>query len=499
MVARKSLSKRHSSLSALEVSIAGSNDKITFNGFFYAENPNSAYNALQQISFSGGPTWNLNDILNRLSNHPPVFMGAGGRPGIVTTDLGSASDCAYDIVVAADGKYLLTGQTVIGGYSDFALARYNSNGTLDTSFDGDGKVITDLGSFDKAQSVTVQSDGKILVFASSGNGSVLLRYNSDGSRDNGFGSNGKVTAAVNSSGFRESITVQSDGKIVVAGQRYNTNSYDFALARYNSDGSLDTAFGSNGLVTTAVSGSWDAGFSVKIDADGKIVVAGGEANADGSGTDFALVRYNADGTLDSTFGAVGIADRTVNSGSLFSYTVPANMFVDPDDGDTLTFSATQTSGSPLPSWLSFDSVTRTFSGTPAAGDSGTFTLEVKATDQSGASATSNAFSVSVVSDNHPPTGNVVLSGTAMQNQTLTASNTLADADGMGTLAYQWQSSADGSAWSIIAGATASSFTLSEAQVGRQVRVTASYTDGHGTPNRLPAQRQHPSPLRRDKM
>ncbi|MEF8761012.1 MAG: calcium-binding protein [Candidatus Accumulibacter sp. UW25] len=82
--------------------------------------------------------------------------------------------------------------------------------------------------------------------------------------------------------------------------------------------------------------------------------------------------------------------------------------------------------------------------------------------------------------NQAPTGAVTISGAATQNHTLSASNTLADADGLGTIAYQWQSSSDGTSWSAIAGATASSFTLGETQVGKHVRVAASYTDGHGT-------------------
>ncbi|MDP1612335.1 MAG: calcium-binding protein, partial [Sulfuritalea sp.] len=82
--------------------------------------------------------------------------------------------------------------------------------------------------------------------------------------------------------------------------------------------------------------------------------------------------------------------------------------------------------------------------------------------------------------NSAPTGSLDISGTATQGQTLTAINTLADADGLGAIGYQWQTSIDGIAWNTIAGATASSLTLSEAQVGKQVRVSASYTDGHGT-------------------
>ncbi|HEY8086014.1 MAG TPA: calcium-binding protein, partial [Methylophilaceae bacterium] len=88
--------------------------------------------------------------------------------------------------------------------------------------------------------------------------------------------------------------------------------------------------------------------------------------------------------------------------------------------------------------------------------------------------------------NSPPTGTVTIAGTTTQNQVLTASNTLADTDGLGTITYQWQSSPDGSSWINISGATASTFTLADAQVGKQVRVVASYTDGHGNPESVPS-------------
>jgi hypothetical protein len=103
------------------------------------------------------------------------------------------------------------------------------------------------------------------------------------------------------------------------------------------------------------------------------------------------------------------------------------------------------------------------------------------TDGHGTSESVNSPGTSAVANvNDVPTGTVTLSGTATEDQTLTASNTLADADGIGTIAYQWQSSSDGSTWTNIAGSTASTLSLGDAQVGRQVRVVASYTDGHGT-------------------
>ncbi|MFM7739124.1 MAG: delta-60 repeat domain-containing protein, partial [Planctomycetota bacterium] len=145
---------------------------------------------------------------------------------------------------------------------------------------------------------TIQHDGKIVVAGYAWIGSndyfALVRYNADGSLDTSFGTGGKVTTPVGTSDdFGFSVTLQPDGKIVVAGQAWGGSSWDFALVRYNADGSLDTTFGTAGKVTTPVGTGSDYGFSVTIQPDGKIVLAG-SAYMDYD-ADFALVRYTADG------------------------------------------------------------------------------------------------------------------------------------------------------------------------------------------------------------
>lgn len=198
---------------------------------------------------------------------------------------------------------------------DFALARYNADGSLDTSFGGTGKVITNVGGFpfgsgDSAASVAIQSDGKILAagsanpLAQNNSDFALVRYNTDGSLDTSFGTGGKVTTELGSTAdFGKSVAIQSDGKIVLAGQYGDYPSADFALARYNTDGSLDASFDTDGKVLTNF-GGWDLGQSVAIQSDGGIVAAGHTQNASFA-LDFALARYNADGSLDSSFGIGG--------------------------------------------------------------------------------------------------------------------------------------------------------------------------------------------------
>ncbi|MDP2902327.1 MAG: delta-60 repeat domain-containing protein, partial [Methylovulum sp.] len=155
--------------------------------------------------------------------------------------------------------------------------------------------------WDNGQSITVQADGKILLGGyNSGNGwdFALVRYNTDGSLDTSFDTDGKVTTDLDSSeDFGHSVTMQADGKILVSGSSYNSSDYDydFALVRYNADGSLDISFDSDGKVTTGFgisadySASFDEANSITVQTDGKILL-GGESESS-----FALVRYNSDG------------------------------------------------------------------------------------------------------------------------------------------------------------------------------------------------------------
>ena len=170
-----------------------------------------------------------------------------------------------------------------------------TSGSLDTTFNTTGKVTTAIGAInDSALAVAIQSDGKIVAAGYSYNGAnydfALVRYNTDGSLDTTFNTTGKVTTAIGASNDSAYvIAIQSDGKIVAAGYSDNGANYDFALVRYNTDGSLDTTFNTTGKVTTAIGASNDYAYAVAIQSDGKIVAAGYSYN--GANDDFALVRY----------------------------------------------------------------------------------------------------------------------------------------------------------------------------------------------------------------
>ena len=291
--------------------------------------PNSRANGLAvqsdgKLLVAGGSFNGSNYDFALVRYHADGSLDASfGNLGMVTTPIGTSQDYARSVAVQSDGKIVVAGDSNNGTNSDFALVRYNANGTLDTSFGSGGKVTTSFSgtSGEAGQSVAVQSDGKIVVAGYSDNGTVnydfaLVRYNADGTLDTTFGTGGKVVTPIGSGDdYGQSVAVRSDG-IVVAGYAENgSGDGDFALARYRSDGSLDTTFGIGGKVITPIGLYGDSGQSVAVQSDGKIVVAGSSSNGGMDDYDFALARYLSDGSLDTTFGNGGKVTTDIGSSS----------------------------------------------------------------------------------------------------------------------------------------------------------------------------------------
>jgi uncharacterized delta-60 repeat protein len=223
-----------------------------------------------------------------------------GSNGTVTTHFDGGYNTtanARDLALQPDGKLVAVGFYIqdTGAGPVNALVRYNPNGSLDTTFGNGGKVVSSVAGY--ADKMALRPDGKIITVGHvrvgyHNNDFALARYNNDGSLDASFGSNGKVTTSFSSSSddSAHAIALQSDGKIVVAGETGNYPHFHFAVVRYSSDGQLDPAFGSGGKVSTPLSSSWDAAYGLALQADGKIILAG-ECDLCPSGLDFALVRY----------------------------------------------------------------------------------------------------------------------------------------------------------------------------------------------------------------
>jgi len=249
---------------------------------------------------------------------PPPSCGAGapdrsfGDEGVVTTNLG-LNDGILDIAFDSSGKITAAGNSG----QDSAVARYHSDGSLDASFGNGGKVVIPVGNnIDYLTSVAIQPDGRIVTGGISHSGGTnhftLIRFNSNGTLDPSFGTGGIVFTPTGTSSRIESIVLQPDGKIVAAGFSFNGSNSDFTVVRYRVDGTLDPTFGSGGRVITQIGSSDDHPYAAALQPDGRIVVAGRSTFS--FLYNFAVVRYNSDGTLDNSFGVGGIATTAVGSG-----------------------------------------------------------------------------------------------------------------------------------------------------------------------------------------
>jgi uncharacterized delta-60 repeat protein len=404
------------------------------------------------------------------------------------------------IVVQTDGKIIFT--------ANEALARYNSDGSTDSSFGTKGVVAV-------GQSITqsiLQADGKIVIAESN---HTILRYNSDGSVDTAFGTGGKMTTG----GYISSLLLEADGKLVVTEQ--NT------VSRYNTDGSLDTSFGNNGKVT--------ADFAVNdtaLQANGDIIVTGSGVSYNPNGQwDFYTARYHSDGSLDTTFSesvnSVGTGILTYEDG-LYPALIDSRAHITDAQLDALNGGAGNYSGATLTlarhGGANADDVFAAYTLGNLVLSNGTVTLGgvvVGTYQQSGgqlgitfAAATSQqansvldqltytnssstaptslqldwTFSdgnaanplsttastpvtITPVDDGH--SGYAIINGTWAAGQTLTADNNLSDPDnGVGTVSYQWI----GGGSTIGTGPT---LVLTQAMLNEQIQLAARYTDGQG--------------------
>jgi uncharacterized delta-60 repeat protein len=362
--------------------------------------------------------------------------------GVQTTSLTAVADVAHAVAIQADGKIVVAGT----GGSSYALLRYNTDGSLDTSFDSDGEYTGSFGNNTaSASAMAVQADGKILVAGYGWDGAQwslgVARHLSNGALDSSFSSDGKLFIGfggnVSSSPDIYSIVTQADGKILLAGYIAGTvagDTRDAILIRLNADGTLDASFGGGDGIVTLNRSNWDEFSSVVVEADGKILAAGQDSNGYGHAV---IARFNADGSLDNSFGgngvfatqygsgtatihdlalapdgqvvavgdsytgayqfgalrlASGFGDQTAQAGSPYTYPIPTDAFYDAD-GNPLSYTATLADGAPLPAWLSFEAATGVFSGTPGNGDFGTYQVAVTASD--GAATVSATFQLEV--------------------------------------------------------------------------------------------------------
>lgn len=234
-----------------------------------------------------------------------------GNDGKVATPVGFGNDLAQAVAVYPDGRILAAGYAFNGTNNDFAVVRYMPNGSLDPTFGQVGMIMVPVGtSEDEAFACAIRPDGKIVVAGQTYDGLktsfATIRLNTDGTLDQTFGGTGKIIVTPSAgNALVRSVALQPDGKTVLAGVGSNGMNFDIILARLNADGSPDMGFGAAGILVKTVGATHDQAYGVAVQADGKIVV-GGYFNTQSS-ADTVVLRFLANGDPDPDFGLNGVA------------------------------------------------------------------------------------------------------------------------------------------------------------------------------------------------
>ena len=280
--------------------------------------------------------------LARYNQNGSMDLSFGGGDGIVTTNFGTnAADSGRAVTVQPGGKIIVAGRS----RTELAAARYTADGTLDTTFDGDGLLVQNAGNnqlspFGGYRGMTIQLDGKIVAVGDgwrdfSANDFVVSRLSSNGAFDFTFGGGDGITSTDFFGRYDEAtdVVIQADGKIVVTGRTVDSaGAYKVSLARYNTNGTLDPSFDGDGLVVTDLPQyDFEDAQAIAMQIDGKFLVAGSAMNPSTLLNDGFLIRYNSNGTLDSSFGPGGIVitpGNLVGEGNVWLY--PRDIALQPD-------------------------------------------------------------------------------------------------------------------------------------------------------------------------
>lgn len=298
---------------------SGGKQTIDFGGGRNDAGRSVAVDSLGRVILAGSGGTSLDFAVTRLTTDgvpDSTFDGDGKQ----TIDFGGGSALALSVTADSDNRVVVAGvsnrHTSTG--ADFTVTRLTSVGQLDSSFAGDGKQTIDFnGRPDSGRSVAIDNAGRVLlagfsIQAATGPDFALARLDSAGELDTDFGNGGRVTTDIGTPTGdigRDVIAYQSNGQSIVVGWANN----NMAVARYRVDGSLDTSFGSNGIVEIAFSSGFDRADSVAIDSLDRIIVVGQTNQGTSTGSDFAVARLTSNGALDPTFSNDG--KQTIDFGS----------------------------------------------------------------------------------------------------------------------------------------------------------------------------------------
>jgi uncharacterized delta-60 repeat protein len=290
-----------------------------------------------KIVVGGSPNGSDNFMLARYKPDGNIDSSFGNN-GIVIHDLGSSLDFLSDISISSDGKILAAGNSTLNGVSSFVLVRYTNSGVVDNTFGTNGIAITNFSGLNSgASAITIQNDGKILlagkVNGSAGSDFALARYNSNGSADLNFNTTGRVSTNFDFYDRTTSVIVDNNGKIYVGGISDNgSGSRHMRITRYNANGVLDSSYnnGTGSLLLLFGNSPDDVLSKIKLQQDGS-VVACGFTNLNSTASDIALVRILTNGTLDITFGNSGLVQVDISNSS-----DAANFLAIQNDGKIIT-------------------------------------------------------------------------------------------------------------------------------------------------------------------
>jgi uncharacterized delta-60 repeat protein len=267
----------------------GGNDDKAFDAAMF---PDGGFVAVGQADPHGLANTDFGIVRYTADGQPdPTF----DTDGVLASDLSGHDDVANAVAVQPDGKIVVGGLAEPNPFNaDFALARYNPDGTLDTTFGGDGIVTTDLGTFgDGITDIALQSDGKIVAVGATDNDAALARYLPDGTLDPTFGGAGTVVGGIGTNEVK-GVAIAPGGTILVAGTRGEAA----IVASYGPNGKLNLGFGSFGVAEADLTSGFDSGDDLVVKPDGDIVLVGSASSSTVS--DMALVRFKPDGTLDTS-------------------------------------------------------------------------------------------------------------------------------------------------------------------------------------------------------
>jgi uncharacterized delta-60 repeat protein len=252
-----------------------------------------------------------NDIVLARYNSDGSLDATYDDDGVKVEDIEDQNSTLTDITVQPDGKAVLVGAAAVGSRFRFGVVRLQENGELDPSFGAGGRIKAQVGTnTSRADAVALQPDGKVVVAGAADGGAGVVRYLTNGFPDPAFDLDGQFNAT---NGTLSSIALQPDGRIVVGGQVGAGSSRDFLIGRLTTNGAPDSTFDMDGWTTTSVANGEDGVMDIKIQGDGKILAAG-IATVNGQ-YDFALVRYLTNGAVDNHFGSFGRVATDLQGGA----------------------------------------------------------------------------------------------------------------------------------------------------------------------------------------